>query len=125
MRSGILAILAALSLSGCQSAAPTAAPVDLSKPIPPARAKDGWNVAADVRHSCSAEWPGDYRMQEYCIKQQNEAAAYMRPIISSAVGVEQQIVRKCASEWSTPSGFNYRMVKYCYEQQMGAYRRLN
>lgn len=83
------------------------------------------STRSEIRANCEAEWPGDYRMQEYCIKNQVEALQAIAPLADSSSSIERDIVGKCAVEWRKPIGFDYRMIKYCYEKQIEAYRRLN
>ncbi|MDX8499866.1 hypothetical protein RFM99_15715 [Mesorhizobium sp. VK4C] len=83
------------------------------------------SVISEIRANCSAEWQGDYRMQEYCINQQLEALRAIKPVVDSPTPIDREILGKCVNEWRKPVGYDYRMVKYCYEQQISAYRRLN
>lgn len=83
------------------------------------------SIMPAIRANCAAEWPGDYRMQEYCINNQVEAVQAMAPLADSSSSIEREILGKCASEWRKPSGYDYRMIRYCYENQIDAYRRLN
>jgi hypothetical protein len=83
-------------------------------------------VSSDgIKADCVAEWSGNYRMQKHCMKQQTEAGRALAPIFKSATGERRRILDQCASEWTTPNGFNLRMVKHCYDQQIEAYEDLN
>lgn len=78
---------------------------------------------------CADKWPGDFRMQRYCVDQQNKAAADLRGFIERAAvpgSVEQLILGRCGSKWKVSEGvYDWRMVKYCTDQQINAYRSLN
>ena len=74
-----------------------------------------------ARH-CEHEWPDDYSMRHYCVKQQRGAVEQLRSGRPSDIPehVFVQIRRKCAHEWPE----DYAMRQYSEEQQLTAYRRL-
>lgn len=69
----------------------------------------GQQTTPSIKSSCEREWKDDYRMVEYCIKQQTEAWSNLR-------GWSGSIKDKCAKEWGT----DYRMVEYCTKKQSEA-----
>ena len=68
--------------------------------------------------NCMKEWVDNYRMVEYCVKQQSQAKSWL---LSNSVTVSPEILLRCKSEWKT----DYRMVKYCVESQSKSKRNLN
>jgi len=125
------------------SAHPPQAPELLAPVIVPARMEakpsgvapaqgSGSSIAANVdeysdadeviaRH-CEREWPDNYNMRAYCIKQQKEAVANLKSATHPEIpiAVLQQIRRKCAREWPD----DYNMRHYCEQQQLTAYRQM-
>lgn len=79
------------------------------------------DVAKGIRERCAREWPSDYEMQEYCIGQQSEAVAALRPVVASPDRIDKEILRHCGSEW----GDDWQMLAYCYGEQRAAYDRLH
>lgn len=65
----------------------------------------------DIRRKCEEQWPDDYRMQEYCIKQQ--AGAQSR---ASGGWIDHNIAIHCTSKW--PHDWN--MFMYCVDGQTKA-----
>lgn len=78
------------------------------------------DVAED---NCREEWPTDYQMQQYCMKQQSEGAQKLALGAPAEVDASAfQVIRgKCAEEW--PRDFNMR--EYCEKQQYDGYRAVN
>jgi hypothetical protein len=82
-----------------------------------------------VAKDCAIDWPDNYRMQEYCINNQREAAAKLLPILESVKAGQdeglKQAVASCIQSWKNANALNYRMVLYCTEQQISAKQRLD
>jgi len=89
----------------------------LSEPV------DDYSEADQViKRHCEREWPADYSMRGYCIKQQREALTTLkrgRPH-DIPTDVFASIREKCAQEWSD----DYTMRLYCEQQQFAAFREL-
>jgi hypothetical protein len=79
-----------------------------------------WNQIAQAK--CAEEWPSDYRMRDYCVKQQTEGARALDKSPPSDVdSTAFKVIRgKCAEEW--PRDFKMRV--YCEGQQFEGYRSL-
>jgi hypothetical protein len=99
---------------------------------------DEWasEFRAGIKEKCEKEWNDDYRMQAYCIKQQQEALGKLSGR-SDALAANPRAGKarlKCLSDWSTPAGkradgsdrylVDWRMVNYCEEQQLKALAEL-
>lgn len=77
---------------------------------------DAYRVASG---RCVTDWPGDFSMQAYCLRQQLAGyAAVSRGPSSPLVTVTSQeaavIARGCSLDWST----DYSMQAYCQRQQV-------
>lgn len=92
----------------------------------PAAAQEN-ETMAKIRQLCETEWPGDYRMQEFCIEQQVKGAnAVMDGWNAAAEGSDiQQIYARCYQEWTEGGLPDWRMIDFCAEQQLKSYRKLN
>jgi hypothetical protein len=79
--------------------------------------------AADVKANCAAEWPGDYAMQQWCLKRNGDAAA----ALAALTGEEpprhvKEIVVACAKQWpGAVAGHDWPMVEWCVRRQLAAY----
>jgi TIR domain len=75
-----------------------------------------------IKRHCQHEWPSDYSMRSYCVKQQREALATLRrgcpPDIPNDVFAS--VRDNCAREWPD----DYSMRLYCEQQQFDAFREL-
>lgn len=75
-----------------------------------------------IRRHCEREWPDDYTMRNYCLKQQREALAVLEQGRPDDIPEEvfAGIRSKCANEWPE----DYNMRRYCEQQQFNSYREL-
>jgi len=71
------------------------------------------------KNLCEKEWPGDYKMQAFCLDQQNAALEAMAT--RNMTGLFEDIRYKCAEEWPT----DFKMRDFCEKQQIEAYEKLN
>ena len=85
-------------------------------------------AVAATKRWCARKWPANYRMQLYCLRQQGEAASWVGRLGTaeplSTTG--KRIVVDCHDKWQTdePDAPNWRMIKYCIEQQIEAAKAL-
>jgi hypothetical protein len=85
--------------------------------------EDNYSEAEQViRRHCEREWPDDYNMRNYCIKQQRQALAILKRGRPQDIPEEvfASIRSKCAVEWPE----DYSMRQYCEKQQFDSYREL-
>ncbi len=75
-----------------------------------------------IREHCEREWPNDYAMRSYCVRQQREALDTLKRGRPDDIPEEvfAEIRRKCAADWPE----DYNMRQYCEQQQYKAYREL-
>jgi len=74
-----------------------------------------------AKQKCSTEWPSDFQMQAYCLKQQKtgfEQVDQQRGGLSAPLKASLQ---NCEAEWAT----DYQMQAYCLEKQVAAKRNLD
>ena len=75
-----------------------------------------------LKRHCQRQWPADYNMRNYCVKEQRDALATLKrgrpPDIPADVFA--QVRAKCAEEWPD----DYSMRVYSEQQQFDAYREL-
>lgn len=78
-----------------------------------------------IKAACTAEWPGDYSMQEFCINNQVKSYNHLVQIKNSGQnGEEKGMLVKCLDDWKTATGSDWTMVEFCYKNQHEAYERL-
>lgn len=100
----------------------TAAPP--SKPSRPAPAEDGPEVV-NVKNFCASKWPGDYRMQSYCVGQQRASAGRLAIEFETLDNDDLKIAAgNCALKWTEGDLKDWRMIEYCWNQQKTAYNEL-
>jgi hypothetical protein len=84
------------------------------------------NLPADaaliIEQKCAEEWPNDFKMRNYCQKQQQEGISILDRGMPNGIQPDAfRIIRgKCASEWPR----DFKMRAYCESQQYEAYRAL-
>lgn len=74
--------------------------------------------------ACSTQWGSDFRMVEYCQRQQQEAKEALASRASSPPindSVMAGIRRDCIGQWAG----DYRMRDYCEKQQIASYQKIN
>ena len=73
-----------------------------------------------TKAACAADWPGDFQMQAYCVRQQragHEELQHRLAVMPSELG---PAAKKCEAEW----GSDWQMQAYCLEQQQIGYAGL-
>ncbi len=95
------------------------------------RAPEDAQLAADerkMRARCEAKWPGDFRMQRYCLDQQQEGRREVRRwLAQNEAGASNDLkaaVLRCHIKWLDDQGYDWRMVDYCMDQQIDAYQSM-
>jgi hypothetical protein len=84
-------------------------------------------VGEEIRSLCEKEWPDEFSMQEFCIKEETASHRALERVKSNVVDghpVGQKIFRKCLREWSDDLT-EWSMVKYCVDEEIGSYNRLH
>src|SRR6056297_2930092 len=76
---------------------------------------------ATIRSKCTAEWPGDFEMQSYCQRQQQQAVRELQQLHATNGGIPQKAfrtaLRSCVQDWPN----DYEMQAYCLRQQIRGY----
>lgn len=88
---------------------------------------------------CAAEWPNDYKMRDYCIRQQSNANQELfnlaekygliknGTIAPSLSGSDiEKMLLKCMQEWKKArfDTYDFKMVVYCWKQQIDSYESI-
>jgi hypothetical protein len=97
------------------------------KPSAPSASLGGSGYPPTMRTFCAKEWPNDFRMQEYCIKQQIDGWRRVGSMIDRAPAGLKTAYGQCAIDWRWGKGdneYDWRMVAYCMEKQRDAYTRV-
>lgn len=69
----------------------------------------------DIGRMCQTKWRGDFKMEEYCINNQENARSEAR-----GRNIDDRIAMHCAAEWPA----DWTMFLYCVNQQSGAKSRV-
>lgn len=88
-------------------------------------AASGWiwqttALAQDAKALCAAEWPGDYAMQSFCVRRQEEGARGFSAAEAGADAELQAALALCAQEW----GPDAAMRNHCAGRHRDAQARL-
>lgn len=78
----------------------------------PAAAADFGEEA--VRARCASEWPGDFRMQAYCLDQDRRGFTQVEASRSGLDAAMRSALDSCAAQWPA----EWRMIAYCLDQQI-------
>jgi len=74
-----------------------------------------------IQRMCTNSWPSDQRMQEYCVKNQTAALNKLSEMTQMyEPGTrERKIMQGCSNVWKKGDTYDYRMILYCVENQLG------
>ncbi len=73
-----------------------------------------------TKAACAAEWPGDFQMQAYCVRQQRESYAELRHRLAVIPPELSTAAEMCEAEW----GSDWQMRAYCLAQQQTGFTEL-
>jgi hypothetical protein len=82
--------------------------------------------AAGIRGYCEKQWPDEFSMQEYCIKEETKSYSSLRRknfAADDAHPVASRIFKKCLKEW-TEDQVEWSTVEYCVDEEVDSYNRL-
>ena len=77
--------------------------------------------AQKIQRMCTASWPADERMQEYCVKNQTESLVTLNQMLQQypAGSAERKIIQSCSAVWKKGEIYDYRMTVFCVNNQLG------
>ena len=102
---------------------PTSAPAP--RTVQPIAAIGQSDAADEIAAFCQRKWVTDYSMQEYCQREQAEALLALEPYANFPDGDERRnILGRCLIKWEKGGLSDWTMVKYCTDEQVGAYEAL-
>ena len=78
----------------------------------------------NINALCAGEWETDYEMQKYCREQQNEGFVDLVDIWPEATEHIGEAVARCILDWSDGLMFDWRMIHYCTDKQLTAWKEL-
>ena len=82
------------------------------------------DISSSIKAYTEKEFPGDYNMQEFVIKQQTEAYNWVMSA-SSATGVPQGVFEQIKAKATDEFPNDYNMQKFVINQQVKAYTNLH
>lgn len=77
-----------------------------------------------AKQHCAREWPGDFRMQNYCMNRDIEGMLRFKAASDSVGEALEPALEKCTEDWTDAGIPDWRMIGYCATQQAKAYRAL-
>ncbi len=86
---------------------------------------DESRVPALLRGKCEKDWPGDFTMQEACLRNQNEGALALKDIDATHGNLFNRQVEKCTDDWTKVGVPDFAMIAACSRMQIESYFRLN
>lgn len=99
---------------------------DVNKMISGPAATSGTTQTQDtsgnkIERMCANNWPADQRMQDYCIKNQTQALNKLSKMTQMyQPGTrERKVMQGCSNVWKKGDTYDYRMILYCVENQLG------
>jgi hypothetical protein len=88
-----------------------------------------FDVKADfvalAKEHCRTEWPTDFQMQEYCLKQQAAGMLQFKQVSDELGKPFEQTLEKCTEEWTKNRMPDWQMIGYCATEQAKSYRALS
>lgn len=77
-----------------------------------------------IKLFCADKWLSDYRMQKYCIDNQNKAFKNMQRKNKSSIA--NSILSRCMEKWHKYDYlYDWTMVEYCKKNQIEAFRSIH
>jgi hypothetical protein len=80
-----------------------------------------------IKQRCTRDWPNDYSMQVFCIRQQIEGAKEFRQLANGEAsnGDLRGILATCLEQWGGDAkNADWPMISYCYREQRGAWQTM-
>jgi hypothetical protein len=78
-----------------------------------------------ARTHCASEWPDNFEMQGYCMKQQATGMLAFKEASDSIGKPLEKALERCTEEWTKDRLPNWEMIGYCATKQAEAYRNLH
>lgn len=92
----------------------------------------GWKPPYDesrvpvlLREKCERKWPGDYSMQEACLRNQITGAAELKAIDERYGSQFNKQVETCVEKWTDNGTPDFSMIAACARNQIESWHRLN
>lgn len=78
-----------------------------------------------ARQQCAKEWPDNFEMQGYCLKQNAEGMLQFKQVSDELGKPIEKALEHCTEEWTKDRLPNWKMIGYCATKQAEAYRSLH
>jgi len=78
-----------------------------------------------ARDFCGREWPDNFEMQVYCVKQQASGMLQFKTVSDELGKPIEKALERCTEEWTKDRLPNFAMIGYCATRQAEAYRALH
>lgn len=83
------------------------------------------NYVELAKQHCRAEWPADFQMQGYCLRQQAEGMLTFRRIAIEMGKPFEKTLENCTEDWTKNRMPDWQMIGHCAKEQADAYRAIN
>lgn len=91
-------------------------------------AKQPFDVKADymvlARQHCQREWPNDFQMQGYCLKEQAKGMMQFKAVSDSIGKPIEKALENCTEQWTKDRLPDWQMIGHCALEQAAAYGAL-
>lgn len=88
-----------------------------------------FDVKADyialAKQHCAREWPVDFEMQAYCLKEQTAGMLQFKAVSDDIGKPIEKTLEKCTEDWTKDGLPDWQMIGHCAVNQGAAFRRLD
>lgn len=78
-----------------------------------------------LRGKCQSDWPGDYFLQEACLRLQTDGMLHLKRIDERYGAKFNKPVEKCVDEWTKDGVPDFHLIAACAQLQIDSYHRIN
>lgn len=77
-----------------------------------------------AKQLCAKDWPNDFEMQRYCLKQQAAGMLQFKAVSDELGKPIEKALEGCTEEWTKDRLPDWQMIGYCSTKQADAFRAL-
>lgn len=78
-----------------------------------------------ARQFCAEEWPDNFEMQAYCLKQQAAGMLQFKAVSDELGKPIEKALEQCTEEWTKDRLPDFAMIGYCATRQAEGYKALH
>lgn len=78
-----------------------------------------------ARQFCAKEWPDNFEMQSYCLKQQATGMLQFKAVSDELGKPIEKTLEHCTEEWTKDRLPDFAMIGHCATRQADAFRSLH